>query len=269
VLSVPFTLKFLITDKVQIHLFVRLFLFEARSIYATNYALTLEQHVELTKRFSKVYTEVGSNDPEIVALRDQLSKYHTEISSLHLKDNLFAKDLKKVALLRLILKKALRLSFFLIISLPGLLLHVPLYILGRFGNRLKDIEEISQFKFMTLFFCTPIWYAFLLILVWKLGGTKWFLVLALLLPMFGWLHLLSLQKGVVEARQVGSLFRLMKILLLGSSTKIQELVELRKEIAQKIHILAKKYFPREEEHILKRAMKSKGDIDISETENFI
>jgi hypothetical protein len=51
------------------------------------------------------------------------------------------------------------------------------------------------------------------------------------------LYILFDDDFVVQARQLGSLFRLLKIFFLGNSAKIHELVQLRHEIAQKIHTL--------------------------------
>jgi glycerol-3-phosphate O-acyltransferase/dihydroxyacetone phosphate acyltransferase len=239
----------------------------ARNIYTTNYSLNLEQHIELTQRLATSYKDLKDKDPEVNDLKDKLAQYHAGISDLHLKDNLFAQKLSAAKILRLVFTRSTKLMFYVLLSLPGAFIHLPAYYLARLGNKLKDAEDVSQFKFIILFLVTPMLWGLLSLGSWWLWGLGAAIKTGLLMPLFAWFHLFALQEGVSELRTVNSLLRLVKVAFSGNKTRIQELVDLRKDIHDRLKKLAEKYFPNT--GFLSGALRTDNVLRANTNENFL
>lgn len=110
--------------------------------------LSLAHSTELNRRLSKGYTTY-SQTPEMISLRDNLQRYIDCLQILGLKDHqllsMSDRDTHVPALFLLptLLYRLAKLVFMLILTLPGLVLFAPIFVLTSHMSRRKTAEALA------------------------------------------------------------------------------------------------------------------------------
>lgn len=133
--------------------------------------ITLEERVELARRFASHYPSVREN-PKIQALSQAVMAYQNELYALGLKDREVAGELTTKHLTRKLLNRLISMSLWTPLALIGTPIHFPIaYLLGH-GSWLiaprKDV--IATTKFLLGFLCLNALYLSTGALVWWWGG---------------------------------------------------------------------------------------------------
>lgn len=162
----------------------------AKRIYVGDRKVTIQQHVELQRRFATFYAGAqrravcvcvcvdaapeNRDDPEVDALRRDVHSYRVSVEGLGLQDWMLTdrfKDAKqvqalirsKVSTIRAFLPppltgaQALRSVLFLPLVLVGVVLNALPVFLSRRANRGPYVEEKAQQKVFVIAFALPLW----------------------------------------------------------------------------------------------------------------
>jgi len=210
----------------------------AKKIYMEDYDLNFAQETEMTKTFVNLYEKLHEK-PEVEKLMSDIKRFREDVDSLNMKDHYFSKSYQKRLIFNLLIRKFFKTSFFMLISLPGFLIHSPLYLLGRLANYVKYKETISQTKYSILLTTVPLLYVSLWIICYYNFGFNILISFIIVSPLLGYFHMLGLQKGFKEARGFLSLFRLF-FFLLGWKKRFQEIKNERDKISQSLHEIFEK-----------------------------
>ena len=105
--------------------------------------LTLGQVVELSKRFMEGYLHY-QHEPRIIALRDRVMIYNRKLRDLGIADHQVerASNRSVKSMLLLVYRFGL-LLWWSMLSLPGVVLHAPVFILAKLISRQKAKEALA------------------------------------------------------------------------------------------------------------------------------
>lgn len=187
-------------------------------------------------------TEIGAKDPSIATLQHSLRVYKMELEDLRLKDSHIANYNEKnitaasttVELLRRTLTSLLDLPLFL----PGLMVHLPLYVAGYFAGKSEIYEEVrAQNKIFFGLALLPLIYVFAFLWGWYVifGGTFFgFFVAVATLGVFVWYHNVSIDERYENFKDLTGRWRLFDAVVLGRGMwrrkeRILQLKHLRQE----------------------------------------
>ena len=149
--------------------------------------ITLEERVELARRFNTVYPTVAHH-AEVQDVYRRVRAYQRRLSAAGLSDEILKRELGvRDTLLRAFAHLAL-LLFWAPLSLIGAPIHAPLGLLFRIAGRAASPRKdtVATAKFVIGFFTMLLVYAGLTaVAFWKLGGSAAILT-ALVLPLSGW-----------------------------------------------------------------------------------
>jgi 1-acyl-sn-glycerol-3-phosphate acyltransferase len=149
--------------------------------------ITLEERVELARRFNTVYPTVAHH-PEVQDVYRRVRAYQRRLSAAGLSDEILKRELGvRDTLLRAFAHLAL-LLFWAPLSLIGAPIHAPLGLLFRIAGRAASPRKdtVATAKFVLGFFTMLLVYAGLAsVAAWKLGAWAG-LMTALILPLSGW-----------------------------------------------------------------------------------
>jgi hypothetical protein len=156
--------------------------------------ISLDQRVELSRRFNKVYPSVAA-EPEVRALYDRVRAYLIRLSAAGINDDVLRRDLGVRDTAWRIAKHAVLLCGALPLALIGAPIHLPLLFLfrlaGAYLSPRKDV--VATTKFMTGLFGVVLVYLGLVGAFGYLYGFFWGVLVAILLPLSGraTLHVMS------------------------------------------------------------------------------
>lgn len=163
--------------------------------------VSLEERVELTRRFSSVYPQVREH-PEIVALYQQVAAYLERLDEAGLTDRDLVREIGPIegglrAALNLV-----RLVFWAPAAIPGLLIHLPLGMVARWaGVRFTPRPDvIATTKLVIGMGLVLLTYAALTTLAGFAGGWRSAALVAALLPVSGYATVRVLERGASIGR---------------------------------------------------------------------
>jgi glycerol-3-phosphate O-acyltransferase/dihydroxyacetone phosphate acyltransferase len=149
--------------------------------------ITLEQRVELARRFNIGYPQV-KHHPDVRELFERVRSYLTRMSAAGLRDDILRRELGVRDTVSRVVGHLALILFWAPLSLIGAPLHMPLILLFRYLGRwtAPRKDTVASTKFLIGFFAFLLLYAVLAVIVgWKLGlGAG--LLTALVLPLSGW-----------------------------------------------------------------------------------
>lgn len=156
--------------------------------------ITLDQRVELSRRFNKVYPEV-KEEPEVRALYDRVRAYLIRVSAAGINDDVLRRDLGVRDTAWRIARHAILLLGALPLALIGAPIHLPLLFLFRLaGTYLSPRKDVvATTKFMAGLFGVVLVYLGLIAVFGYLFGFFWGVLVAILFPLSGraTLHVIS------------------------------------------------------------------------------
>jgi 1-acyl-sn-glycerol-3-phosphate acyltransferase len=149
--------------------------------------LTLEERVELARRFNIAYPQVAHH-PDVRELFGRVRAYLVRMSAAGLRDDIVRRELGVGDTLSRVIGHLGLLLFWAPLALVGAPLHLPLGLLFRYLGRwtAPRKDTVASTKFLIGFLTLLSVYAVLAVLVgWKLGAWAGALT-ALALPLSGW-----------------------------------------------------------------------------------
>lgn len=156
--------------------------------------ITLDQRVELSRRFNTVYPEVKS-EPEVRALYDRVRSYLVRVSAAGISDDVLRREISvRETVWRVVRHTALLLGA-LPLAIIGAPIHLPLLFLfklaGTYLSPRKDV--VATTKFMAGLFGVVLVYLALVIGFGYKFGFFWGVLIAILFPLSGraTLHVIS------------------------------------------------------------------------------
>lgn len=160
-------------------------------------SLTLEQYIQYARRlkktkqflfflktfsifsFNSIYQKF-ENHEQMKLLRQDLEEYQKQLDNFNLRDDYFAGKLKKRQTTFILALRILRAIAFMLLALPGFILHLPLYLLARLANKMTPYEESkAMYKYVLLFFTVPLFYSFVVILIGVFYGFSYMVFFSL------------------------------------------------------------------------------------------
>jgi 1-acyl-sn-glycerol-3-phosphate acyltransferase len=172
--------------------------------------ITLQQRIELARRFNAVYPTVKDH-PEAAALYQRVAAYLDRLRALDLSDRDLRRSLSPAEISWRLSRHLLLLLVFLPLALPGAILHLPLGLfIGWAGMHLaprKDVIATTKFVLGLLVMLLS-FVAILLVIGWRAGpGAA--LIAAGLLPLSGYATLRVLERGAALRQIFRTLWRLL------------------------------------------------------------
>jgi 1-acyl-sn-glycerol-3-phosphate acyltransferase len=170
--------------------------------------ISIEERVELARRFNTYYGEVAG-DPRVIALMRRVRAYQDRLDELDITDRELARDLSKLEVTGRIFRHLALVAFWLPLTVPAAPLHVPPLAFARLASgRLTPRKDVvATTKLLIGLLLVVVGYAIAISLIaWKIGGWT-ALVIALLLPLSGWATLRVLDRLRLVRRGLGVLFR--------------------------------------------------------------
>ena len=156
--------------------------------------ITLDQRVELSRRFNKVYPDIR-DEPEVRAIYDRVRGYLIRLSAAGINDRILRKDLGVAQTAWRIARHAVLLIGALPLALIGAPIHLPLLFLFRLiGTYLSPRKDVvATTKFIAGLFGVLLVYLGLIITFGYLFGFFWAVLVAILFPLSGraTLHVIS------------------------------------------------------------------------------
>jgi glycerol-3-phosphate O-acyltransferase/dihydroxyacetone phosphate acyltransferase len=170
--------------------------------------ISIEDRVELARRFNAYYGAVAA-DPRVVSLMTRVRAYQTKLDELGISDRELAHDLSKLEVSARVLRHLILVAFWLPLTTPGAVLHVPPLVFARLASdRLtprKDVVATTKLL-IGLMLVLAAYAATIGFLGWKLGF--WWAALAVIvLPLSGIATLKVLDRLRLVRRGLGVLFR--------------------------------------------------------------
>lgn len=202
----------------------------------------MKDYIPITQSLINAMNALKESDVEIAKLQKSLVAYKLELEALLSKDTQIAKYNEKnitaisttVELLQRTLLSLVDLPLFL----PGLIGHLPLYVVGYFAGRFEIYEEVrAQNKIFLGIVLVPIIYLISFIWGWfaLFGGTFFGFFIALAtLGVFVWYHVVSIDERYENFKDLQGRWRLFDAVVLGRGMwrrkdRILELKKLRDE----------------------------------------
>ncbi|KAL1916492.1 uncharacterized protein VTP21DRAFT_5683 [Calcarisporiella thermophila] len=196
-------------------------------------------YVKIMQSFANIFTKC-KDDPSVERLRSVLLEYSHTLDSLRL-SNLEVSSYHKISILSAtfrLVRVFLAFSLGLPLFLPGLLVHAPFYLAGKWAER-KEVylEQVAQDKIFTALGLTPFVYGTFFWLVWRITGYSTFgLAFALLLiPSFAWYHILLVDDRYDMFKNLVASWRLFASVSgweSGTKHEVDQLVRLRRECSE-------------------------------------
>jgi glycerol-3-phosphate O-acyltransferase / dihydroxyacetone phosphate acyltransferase len=170
--------------------------------------ISIEDRVELARRFNAYYGAVAA-DPRVVSLMTRVRAYQTKLDELGISDRELAHDLSKLEVSARVLRHLILVAFWLPLTSPGAVLHVPPLVFARLASdRLtprKDVVATTKLL-IGLMLVLAAYAATIGFLGWKLSF--WWAALAVIvLPLSGIATLKVLDRLRLVRRGLGVLFR--------------------------------------------------------------
>lgn len=198
----------------------------ARRIYMGDTPLGLAEYVEVTRRFTEVYSSIGDKE-EVKAIRKDLTEYQEKLEKLRITDELIRTDFSLSNALWTIIDRLLYIIVLLPLSLPGWVLNVPLMVIGKAFNNLTPFQETkATHTILSLLFVFPLVYLGFGFLLRYFFGTA-LSTSMILLPAIGVIHIRLMEEGLTGLQHIGYAVRLMYLIVTNSRTN--ELNRLRKD----------------------------------------
>jgi len=213
-----------------------------RNIYTTDMkdSLTLEQYIQYARSFNSIYQKF-ENHEQMKLLRQDLEEYQKQLDNFNLRDDYFAGKLKKRQTTFILALRILRAIAFMLLALPGFILHLPLYLLARLANKMTPYEESkAMYKYVLLFFTVPLFYSFVVILIGVFYGFSYMVFFSLVFPVIGIFHIYCMEQGLASGRSIPSLSRML-ILSALSNQHTDYIYQLRNKISTKLRELSVLY----------------------------
>ncbi|KAI8337972.1 hypothetical protein BC941DRAFT_351881 [Chlamydoabsidia padenii] len=183
----------------------------------------MKDYVPVTQSLIDCMTEIGAKDPSIATLQHSLRVYKMELEDLTLKDSHIANYNEKnitaasttIELLRRTLASLIDLPLFL----PGLMVHLPLYLAGYYAGKSEIYEEVrAQNKIFFGLALLPAIYILSFLWAWItiFGGTfVGFFVAVATLGVFVWYHNVSIDERYDNFKDLTGRWRLFDAVVLG------------------------------------------------------
>lgn len=215
----------------------------AKKIYTGDRALSIDEHVDLQKRFSDYYAAKKQSE-QVIALKDSIREYRTNLEALGLKDWQLSQDLADQSKLKAaIFRKAVRSLLLFPFVLIGIIFNfLPVYLTRRANKGAQYVEEKAQSKVLIIAFALPIWYSLLIGISWLLifDSWVWRLSFGAALLFFGYVELLFMQH---ERRDVSTIVHLLwlSVLYFKGGQWIAKLRAQRTAIQEQLQARANEY----------------------------
>lgn len=227
----------------------------ARRLYAGNLAQTLPIPlvVEMNRRLVLGY-ETYKHLPEVQSIKEKVQEYNQRLKQLLLADHYVdeCNELHKIKLVSELIGRLLKLVFFAVLALPGLILFSPVFIIAKVISRQKAVEAlkaltvkikandvVATWKILISMGIAPVVYSF-----WASLGTWYCHRQGIWLnhTLFGvWVVLylcgvVVTYSALVTGEQGMDLFKLIRplVLSLTDGLSVHELKALREELAKEI-----------------------------------
>lgn len=218
------------------------------------------------------------SDVEIAKLQKSLVAYKLELEALLLKDTQIAKynekNITAISTTMELLQRTLASLVDLPLFLPGLIGHLPLYVVGYFAGRFEIYEEVrAQNKIFLGMALVPVLYLISFIWGWYalFGGTFFGFFIALAtLGVFVWYHVVSIDERYENFKDLQGRWRLFDAVVLGRGMwrrkeRILELKKLRDENLLRIRKMITTYKSSNDDvHVIWLALRQRvrqfGDI---------
>ena len=158
--------------------------------------ITLEQRVELARRFNEVYVTIRDEDV-IKQLFQDVGDYQDRLDEAGLTDRDLRRDIDLSEAAWRIFTNTLRLTFRAPLAIPGLILHVPMGLLARWtGNKVIPRSDVlATTKLMTGVGLVLLTWNVIITLAFINGGLRTAVFAAILLPFTGYGTLCVLERG--------------------------------------------------------------------------
>lgn len=197
---------------------------------------------------------LGEKEVEIAKLQKSLVIYKLELEDLLLKDSQIAKynekDITAISTTLQLLQRTVASLIDLPLFLPGLVAHLPLYILGYLAGRSEIYEEVrAQDKIFLGMALVPVIYLIAFVWGWMtlFGGTFFgFFNAVATLGVFVWYHVTSVDERYENFKDLLGRWRLFDAVVLGRGMwrrkeRILHLKQLRTENLSSIRRLITTY----------------------------
>lgn len=155
--------------------------------------LSLEDRVELSRRFNRVYPMV-KDEPEVKHLYDRVRAYLLRLSADDLKDDVFKREISVRETIQHVVEHLLLLFTSLPLCLMGAPIHAPLGLLFRVSKYFAPRKDvIATTKFLVGLLVVLLVYSGISVTVGWLYGAWWGLLTAVVLPLSGraFLHVIA------------------------------------------------------------------------------
>ncbi|CCH44490.1 glycerol-3-phosphate O-acyltransferase / dihydroxyacetone phosphate acyltransferase [Wickerhamomyces ciferrii] len=117
----------------------------ARRLYTNEKTLPIPLIVEINRRLVIGYNHFKEH-PEIIELREKIMNYNEKLKQLHLPDH-EVNNAAQVNLLKnsyILIHRSIKLLLLLILSLPGIVLFTPVFIIGKAYSNKKKSEALAN-----------------------------------------------------------------------------------------------------------------------------
>lgn len=211
------------------------FIQAARRLYKpSSVELTPGQYVELSRRFVARYL-ASIEDPELLALREEIEDYQSRLEMLALKDYQLRNPVTLGYAFRKVMLRGLTMLVLLPIAIPGALVHLPVgLIAATVGERFSyEKDDVATLKVLVSILLLPLIYLALAMLVGAYFGFWWGLLILVALP-FSFIASVRL----IEA-EAGLLMSMLSFLRLARLTReLEDLRATRTALVNKVRTLA-------------------------------
>ncbi|CAO3648371.1 unnamed protein product [Mucor hiemalis] len=238
----------------------------------------MKDYIPITQSLINAMNTLKDSDVEIAKLQKSLVAYKLELEALLLKDTQIAKynekNITAISTTMELLHRTLASLVDLPLFLPGLIGHLPLYVVGYFAGRFEIYEEVrAQNKIFLGIALVPVLYLISFIWGWQalFGGTFFGFFIALAtLGVFVWYHVVSIDERYENFKDLQGRWRLFDAVVLGRGMwrrkeRILELKKLRDENLRRIRKMITTYKSSNDDvHVIWLALRQRvrqfGDI---------
>lgn len=170
--------------------------------------ISIADRIELARRFNTHYGAVA-DQPRVIAVMQRVRRYQARLDELGITDRELARDLSRREIAVRMLRHLALLAFWLPLTAPGALLHVPAVAFARIaGPRLTPRKDvIATTKLLIGMLLVLLSYAAAVAVMWWRGGLGLAAGAALVLPLSGIATLRVLDRFRLVRRGFGVLLR--------------------------------------------------------------
>jgi 1-acyl-sn-glycerol-3-phosphate acyltransferase len=194
--------------------------------------ISLEERIELSRRFNAYYAAVA-RDPRVVAAMADVAAYQQKLDELGVTDRELARDLSKLEVAGRVMHHLGLVLFWLPMALPGAPLHVPTVVFARIaGKRLTPRKDvIATTKMLIGIGLVLLSYAIVIAyLAWQVDWI-WAGVAAIVLPLSGLATLRVLDRLRLVRRGVGTLARRLRFRSEVAALRIERAALVKRVVA--------------------------------------